>query len=125
MTKQEYGQEEQKLRDSYVCDSDYYPRLVDLDSEYIASLEAENQRLTDENDAYRKGHDFDLMMQNADDEVRLRADNARLERAVEKAMQKLMNGCPTDAYPCPSQLERESLYKRCVRCWKQYLMGDE
>ncbi|HPS40194.1 MAG TPA: hypothetical protein PL124_12315 [Candidatus Cloacimonadota bacterium] len=45
MTKQEFENAEQKLKDSYVCDSDYYPRLVDLDSEYIASLEAENEGL--------------------------------------------------------------------------------
>jgi len=45
MTKQEFENAVQKLKDSYVCDSDYYPRLVDLDSEYIASLEAENEGL--------------------------------------------------------------------------------
>ena len=46
MTKQEYEAKEQLLRDTYICDSDYFGRLVDLDTEYIASLEAENAALT-------------------------------------------------------------------------------
>ena len=71
---------------------EYLHKLSKVKDEYIASLEAENERLT---------------------------------KAVEKAVQKLMNACPTDAYPCPIQLEGESLYKRCDRCWRKYLMGDE
>jgi len=86
MTKAEFTSKMRKL--SY-CDD--LGRLA-LFSEYVESLEAENERLT---------------------------------KAVEKAVQKLMNACPTDAYPCPIQLERESLYKRCDRCWRQFLMGDE
>jgi len=45
MTKQEYEAKNQQLRDAYICDSDYFGRLVDVDSEYIASLEAENEAL--------------------------------------------------------------------------------
>ena len=46
MTKQEYEAKNQQLRDAYICDSDYFGRLVDVDSEYIESLEAENAALT-------------------------------------------------------------------------------
>lgn len=45
MTKQEYEAKNQQLRDAYICDSDYFGRLVDVDSEYIASLEAEIAQL--------------------------------------------------------------------------------
>ncbi len=45
MTKQEYEAKNQQLRDAYICDSDYFGRLVDVDSEYIESLEAENAKL--------------------------------------------------------------------------------
>jgi len=40
MTKAEYEAKNQELRDNYVCDSDYFGRLVDVDSDYIESLEA-------------------------------------------------------------------------------------
>lgn len=46
MTKQEYEAKNQQLRDAYICDSDYFGRLVDVDSEYIKSLESENAALT-------------------------------------------------------------------------------
>lgn len=39
MTKQEYEMKRKELRGKYVCDSDYYGRLVDVDSDYIESLE--------------------------------------------------------------------------------------
>lgn len=45
MTKAEYEARNQELRDKYICDSDYFGRLVDVDSEYIESLESENARL--------------------------------------------------------------------------------
>lgn len=45
MTKAEYEAKNQELRDKYVCDSDCFGRLVDVDSDYIESLESENARL--------------------------------------------------------------------------------
>lgn len=49
MTKAEYEAKNQELRDNYVCDSDYFGRLVDVDSDYIESLEARIAELEAEN----------------------------------------------------------------------------
>jgi len=71
-------------------------------------------------------HDYDMLCFIRGEYISsLEAEKEGLTKAVEKAVQKLMNACPTDAYPCPIQLEGESLYKRCDRCWRLFLLGDE
>lgn len=49
MTREEYEAKIKILQAEYKCDSDYYQSLCDLDSKYIASIEAQNQQLTQDN----------------------------------------------------------------------------
>ena len=90
MTKQEYETKNQQLRDAYICDSDYFGRLVDVDSEYIESLEAENAALTL---LHTQATDEMLKMQNRVHKLeaeiaQLQADNCSLvEQMNEMALQ--------------------------------------
>ena len=100
MTKAEYEAKNQELRDTYICDSDYFGRLVDVDEEYIASLEAENAKLE-----------------------KIIGISARL-------LYHHMGSCPSDIYgwehprTCEIRCEEIDQPDGWVACWHEFLMQE-
>lgn len=84
MTKQEYEAKVQLLKDTYICDSDYFGRLVDLDIEYIASLEADVANLNDWLTAWKES----LSLAQAEI-AQLQADNRSLVEQMNKMAMRM------------------------------------
>ena len=106
MTKQEFASQiDEIVETDYPTVGHYMDALVLCHEQYISSLEAENKQLKTENDTYRKGHDFNLVMEYSDDMIKLKSDNARLMNALEKALETHPVGCPVYEHPCIIRLE--------------------